>query len=116
LSIGRSNCSRDLQERVALRRWHGPKAFQQFDGVTLCQQPAAASDDCGVETRSGVVMAVEIPDVHIESARHVRQPASRGTIRPVLVFLDLLEGDADSFGQIGLAHAELPSTNGDSLP
>jgi hypothetical protein len=95
VACGNSRC--DLQEGVALRRCHGLKAFRQVDSVTLRQQPDAAGDGRSVDARGGVVMAVEIPDVHFESARYVRQPARRDTIRPVLVFLHLLEGDAELF-------------------
>jgi hypothetical protein len=114
--VGCGKRLRNLQQGVALPVCHRLKAFKQVDCVTLGQQPDAAGDDRGVYTRCGVVMAVEIADVHIESYRDVPQPARRDTIRPSLVFLDLLERDAELVAEFGLTHAELPSANADSLP
>jgi hypothetical protein len=90
------------------------KQFKQIDGVTLRQQPDAASDDSGVDAGCSIIMAVEISQLHIEGARYVRQSADRDAVRPALVFLHLLERQAQLFGQVRLAKAEFPPTEANS--
>ena len=43
---------------------------------------------------------------HVEHARQIEQARGADAVRAVLVFLDLLEGQADRRGQLGLAEAQ----------
>jgi hypothetical protein len=48
--------------------------------------------------------------------RPLPQPARRDPVFAALVFLDLLTAEAKLFGQVLLAHADLPPTDADTLP
>ena len=51
--------------------------------------------------------AIEIGDVHADSGRDERHPAGRYAVRPFLLFLYLLECEAELFGEGDLAHVQL---------
>src|SRR6185437_7752690 len=46
------------------------------------------------------------PDRHIEDAAQLVEPAGADAVRAALVFLHLLEGEADRLAELLLAHAE----------
>jgi hypothetical protein len=57
----------------------------------------------------------EVGDVDLEQVRHLEETAGADAVLAALVFLDLLEADAERLTELGLAHSARLARHADTL-
>ncbi len=107
----------------ALREFHqGAAFFGMLDGVKGAQESYCVrlgKDFCQqvvhIRVAAALVLAEERGDWQAQNGGHTFEPASCYTIGAVFVFLNLLEGYPDLFGERRLRHSQTDAVDPDTL-